>query len=517
MGTWETDALVIGSGIAGCVTALELAERGVEVLLVTAGRDPWDSNTEHAQGGIIYRGKEDSPELLVEDILRAGAGASLPAAARLLAEEGPRLVEELLIGKWGVPFSRRPDGSLDLTREGGHSVPRIIHADDRTGHAIEQALVQALKEEPKVHVRARHTAVDLLTPSHHSTDPLAVYGPLECVGAYVYDQESGEVHTVLARATVLATGGLGRIYWHTTNPPRARGDGYAMAARAGARLVNMEYVQFHPTALYHPSGRFLISESMRGEGAELVTSDGKPFMHRYHPEGALAPRDIVARAILNEMLQRGEECVYLDPSTMGMSEEQIKERFPHIYQACLERGIDITREPIPVVPAAHYACGGVLVDEWGRTNIHRLYAVGEVSCTGLHGANRLASTSLLEGLVWGYRAAWHIAEQSYPRPRREIPPWRGETGKVDVALIAQDEAAIRQTMWNYVGLIRSRARLERAKEDLSRLRDTIERFYRQARLTDALIGLRNMVEVALLVTQAAWHNTKSRGCHFRED
>jgi len=518
MAEWESDVLVIGSGIAGCVSALEAADLGLEVILITGSQEPAESNTDYAQGGIIYRGKGDSPDLLVQDILTAGAGVTFPPAARRLATEGPRLVEELLIGKWGVPFSRDEGGQLDLTKEGGHSLARIIHADDLTGRAIERTLIQAVLEHPRITTLTAHAAVDLITPSHHSADPLDIYRDLECVGAYVYHQDQGLVETFLARATVLATGGLGRIFMHTTNPPRARGDGYAMAARAGARLVNMEYVQFHPTTLYHPAaGRFLISESLRGEGAELVTSDGRPFMTKYHPLGALAPRDIVARAIHQEMLERGDHCVYLDLSPSGMTPERIRERFPHIYTTCAQFGLDITQQPIPVVPAAHYECGGILVDEFGRTNIRRLYAVGEVACTGLHGANRLASTSLLEGLVWGYHAAHHLAEQNFPRPACEIPAWQDETGEVDPALIAQDETVIRHTMWNYVGLTRSQRRLERAREGLGHLASMIEKFYRYARLTDPLLGLRNMVEVAQLVTQAAWHNKESRGCHFRED
>lgn len=517
-GDIESDVLVIGSGIAGCVTALEAADRGCEVVVLTGSRDPIESNTGHAQGGIIFRGEEDSPDLLVQDILTAGAGVTSPPAAWLLATEGPRLVQELLIDRWQVPFSRNEDGTLNLTREGGHSVARILHADDLTGRAIESTLIAAMQQHPRIALFTGHTAIDLITPSHHSLDPLDVYRDLECIGAYVYDRESNTVKVFRARATVLATGGLGRLYLHTTNPPRSRGDGYAMAARAGARLINMEYVQFHPTTLFRPGAdRFLISESLRGEGAELINASGEAFMKRYHPLGALAPRDVVARAIHSQLLERGEECVFLDLSASGMSPDHIRERFPHIYHNCLRFGVDITTQPIPVVPAAHYECGGILVDDWGRTNLARLYAVGEVACTGLHGANRLASTSLLEGLLWGYRAARHLATQGWERSQVHIPPWQEETGRIDPALIAQDESTIRSTMWNYVGLIRSTGRLQRARNDLIQLRQTIENFYRHARLSDSLIGLRNMSEVALLITQAAWHNKTSRGCHFRED
>lgn len=517
-GDIESDVLVIGSGIAGCVTALEAADRGLEVAILTGSRDPTESNTGYAQGGIIFRGQEDTPELLVQDILTAGAGVTAPPAAWLLATEGPPLVQALLIERWQVPFSRNEDGTLNLTREGGHSTARILHADDLTGRAIESKLIAAAQHHPRITIFPGHTAVDLITPSHHSLDPLDVYRDLECVGAYVYDRESNTVKTFRARATVLATGGLGRLYLHTTNPPRSRGDGYAMAARAGARLINMEYVQFHPTTLFRPGAeRFLISEALRGEGAELINASGEAFMKQYHPLGALAPRDVVARAIHSELLERGDECVFLDLSASGMAPDHIRERFPYIYTTCLRFGVDITAQPIPVVPAAHYECGGVLVDSNGQTNLARLYAVGEVACTGLHGANRLASTSLLEGLLWGYRAARHLAAQGLERCRVQIPPWQEETGSIDPALIAQDESTIRSTMWNYVGLIRSTGRLQRARSDLTQLRQTIDSFYRHARLTDSLIGLRNMAEVALLITQAAWHNKTSRGCHFRED
>ncbi|MGH9470609.1 MAG: L-aspartate oxidase [Terriglobia bacterium] len=516
----KTDVLVLGSGLAGCAAAWAAAKQGAEVLLVTRAERPEENNTFWAQGGIIYEGKNDSPEMLVQDILTAGAGLSSPEAAWLLSREGPRLVKEILIDELGVGFDRVPDdGGWHLTAEAAHSLPRILHHKDQTGSAIERVFLDRVAAHPKVRLMAATTAVDLLTVSHHSEEPLDVYKPLTCAGAYVLHQPSGEVFPILARETILATGGLGRIYLHTTNPPGAVGGGIAMASRAGARCINMQYVQFHPTTLYHPSGRFLISEALRGEGARLVDSRGQEFMQRFHPNGSLAPRDVAARAIYQVMLESGEPCAYLDISHKPAA--QVRDRFPGIYAHCLELGIDITRQPIPVVPAAHYSCGGIAVNEWGQTNLVRLRAVGEVSCTGLHGANRLASTSLLECLVWGTRAGAHSAQSAssstdaceFPR----IVPWRYEHEAVDPALIAQDWVTIQQTMWNYVGLIRSEKRLNRAYELLRELDAEISRFYEKAEVTDAIIGLRNGIQTARVLLLAARECRQSRGCHYRVD
>jgi L-aspartate oxidase len=516
----KTDILVIGSGLAGCAAAWAAAKKGVEVTLITRAEHPEESNTFWAQGGIIYEGKDDSPEKLVHDILQAGAGLSSPEAAWLLSREGPRLVKEILIDEIGVNFDRAAgdDEEWDLTAEAAHSLPRILHHKDQTGSAIEQVFLARVIEHPRIKLLGKTTAVDLLTVSHHSEEPLDVYKPLTCVGAYVLHQPSGEIFPILAKETILATGGLGRVYLHTTNPPGAVGSGIAMASRAGARCINMQYVQFHPTTLYHPSGRFLISEAMRGEGARLVDSRGREFMSRFHPNGSLAPRDVTARAIYQVMLESGEPCAYLDISHKPA--EQIRDRFPGIYSHCLQLGIDITQQPIPVVPAAHYSCGGIAVDEWGRTNLARLRAVGEVSCTGLHGANRLASTSLLECLVWGTRAGARAADgalsgEDYYIPR--IVPWRYEHEAVDPALIAQDWLTIQQTMWNYVGLIRSEKRLNRAYEILRELDVEISRFYERAEVTDAIIGLRNGIQTARVLLLAAKECRQSRGCHYRID
>ncbi len=517
--TPEIDVLVIGSGLAGAAAALAAARQGARVVMITKTDRPEEGNTWYAQGGIIYHGANDSPERLVADILTAGAGLSDPAAADQLAREGPRLVKEVLIEQAEVPFDVNGAGGLDLTSEAAHSVARIAHYKDATGRAIETAMLARLAREPGATVLCRRTAVDLLTLSHHSRNPLDVYAPPTCVGAYVLDQETRQVETMLAKETILATGGLGRVYLHTTNPRGACGDGVAMAYRAGARCLNMQFVQFHPTTLYHAGERFLISESLRGEGGRLLDPAGREFMTAYHPDGSLAPRDIVARGIHRMMHETGAECAFLDITHRPAA--WVRGRFPQIHARCLEAGIDITTERIPVVPAAHYSCGGIAVDSLGHTSIHRLRAVGEVSCTGLHGANRLASTSLLECLVWGTRAGEDAGQAAVTRgaeyPVPDVDPWQYETEPVDPALIAQDWLTIRQTMWNYVGLVRSRRRLERAHEILRELHMEIGRFYRRGELGDELIGLRNGVQAALAVLLAAMEARESRGCHYRAD
>jgi L-aspartate oxidase len=521
-----TDVLIIGSGIAGATAALNLSrDPNRHIILINRAPDPQESNSLYAQGGIISRGPGDSPELLVEDILAAGAGASLPRAAQILAEEGPALLKEILIDKVKVPFDEQGDGEPDWGQEGAHSRRRILHVGDGTGQAIISALMQKVQEQANIELITEATAVDLITYPHHSRDPLAAYEPVTCHGAYVFDRKGKAVHRTLAAFTILATGGIGRIFRNTTNPSGARGDGLAMANRAGARILNTEYIQFHPTALAVPGAEgFLISEAVRGEGGVLLGPDGRPFMEKYAPEWKdLAPRDVVARAIHTEMETNGYSYVLLDIASY-LPAEEIKARFPNIYYECQKVGLDITLEPIPVVPAAHYFCGGVAVDERGRTNIDRLYAVGEVSCTGLHGANRLASTSLLEGLVWGTRAARDISALLDGRSRcavtpQDIPTWdeSGLTQDSDPALIQGDMQTIQNIMWHYVGLIRSADRLSRAIRELRHMQNEIETFYRRTKLGDGLIGLRNAVEVALIVSQAARHNRQSRGCHFRAD
>jgi len=519
-----TDVLIIGSGIAGAAAALTLAkDPSRKIILITRDPDPVESNTRYAQGGIIHRGPDDNAELLIHDILEAGAGASLPLAAEILAAEGPSRLEQLLIMESGVGFDKSPRGDLDYGQEAAHSRRRILHVGDGTGRTIAEALTAALHRYPNIEIISNATAVDLITYPHHSRNPLDTYAPITCHGAYVFDRKGKAIHRTLAAAIVLATGGLGRIFRNTTNPIGSRGDGLAMASRAGARIINAEYVQFHPTALAVPGAEgFLISEAVRGEGGVLLSPDGVPFMEKYSPQWKdLAPRDVVARAIHTEMESHDYSYVLLDIAS-HMPADALRMRFPNIYAECLRVGIDITRESIPVVPAAHYFCGGIAVDEWGRSSIANLYAVGEVSCTGLHGANRLASTSLLEGLVWGCRAADHIAQLGGTKivpAIEDIPAWdeSGLTKDSDPALIQGDMQTIQNIMWHYVGLIRSGDRLSRAIRELRHLQNETETFYRRTKLSDGLIGLRNAVEAALIIAQAARHNRQSRGCHYRTD
>jgi L-aspartate oxidase len=519
----QTDVLIIGCGIAGATAAIQLARDSQrQITMITRAEQAQDSNSSYAQGGIVTRGQDDTVELLEEDILTAGAGLSYPPAVRQLADMGPKLIQEVLIDKAGLQFDRDENGKLMMGLEAAHTRRRILHVGDGTGEAIMQALLRTLKSIPNITLLTGHTVVDLITFPHHATDPLAVYQALTCHGAYVFNQETRKVEVFLARKTILATGGIGQIFINTTNPSGARGDGVAMAYRAGANIINAEYVQFHPTALSTSgSTKFLISEAVRGEGGILLSPQGKPFMEHYAPDWKdLAPRDIVARGIYSEMVDKGYPYVLLDIAS-HKSSEYIRERFPHIYAYCLKQNIDITRQPIPVVPAAHYFCGGLQVDLEGHTSIPNLYAVGEVSCTGVHGANRLASTSLLEGLVWGVQAAQDIRAQSpgILLDNRDVPEWNDSNliYEPDPNLIQGDMQSVRNLMWHYVGLVRSEYRLNRAIRDLRQQWLDIEEFYRKTRLSDGLIGLRNSIQAALIVAYAAHRNRVSRGCHYRED
>jgi L-aspartate oxidase len=520
----QCDVLIIGCGVAGATAALRLAaNEKLRIVVLTKADDPLESNTYYAQGGIIYEGEDDSPEQLAEDLIRAGDGMNNRRAVDILAYEGPRLVRELLIERYQVPFTLDDDAVLERTREAAHSTSRILHVNDATGRAIQERLIAALRACPNIELYTGMFAVDLLTPAHHSLDRLAIYKPLSCVGAYALDRKTGMVHTILSRVTVLASGGLGQIFLHTTNPEGATGDGLAMAYRAGARILNAEYVQFHPTTFYHRGqARFLISEALRGEGARLLNIEGQPFMHHYAPEWKeLAPRDVVARSIHREMLRTGAPYVYLDIAS-AMPADKVRERFPTICKSCAEYGVDPAKEPIPVVPAAHYFCGGVWADEWGHTDLQRLYAIGEVSCTGVHGANRLGSASLLEGLVWGYRAAEDILASIdgwNGVPNGTIPGWQAPPAShmADPALVEHDMTTIKHSMWYYVGLVRSRQRLERALRDLNTLQQDIDAFYHAVRLDPAIIELRNASLAAIVVARAAWENRESHGCHYRED
>jgi len=539
--------LIIGTGIAGLTTAFTLARAGIRVLLVTKAADPGDCNTAWAQGGIIYQGEGDSADKLITDIMRAGAGISNETAVRFLAEEGPQVVKQLLLDEVHVPFSTTDEGELDLTQEGAHSVSRIIHAGDATGRAIEVSLLNRVKSEPNITLVTEVTAIDLLTTYHHPLDIQVRYRLTNaCVGAYLLDNRTKDVHTIFADYTVLATGGVGQIYLHTTNTRNSIGDGVVMAHRAGARIMNAEYVQFHPTALADKkANHFLISEALRGEGARLRNHRGEYFMEKYAPElKDLAPRDIVARAIVEEMTRNKEEFVFLDLANFYKGPHPIKERFPNIYKACLEIGVDIERDPIPVVPAAHYFCGGVLVNTSGETTLSRLFAIGETSCSGVHGANRLASTSLLEGLTWGYYAAQTIREKmntpassaspavlraaSSLRPGSgpvsdatltTIPDWQptGSENLEDPALILQDWTTIQHTMWNYVGIVRTYERLKRALADMQHLGTRLTKFYHESTITKSIVELFHGQQMAAIVANAAIRNPRSIGAHFRKD
>lgn len=514
----ESDVLVIGAGAAGCACALQAADAGLTVTVLSHLPLPEEgSNTSWAQGGIAYRGIQDSPQLFAQDIQQAGGMICRDSAVELLTRRGPEILEQLLLKRCQVPFKRTEDGALDRTQEAAHSGARILHVGDATGRSIAHHLLRELQAHPRIQMLYNATAIDLIMRGHHTHDPKDLYQRSRCLGAYALIRE--EVHSFVARETVLATGGFGQIYLHTTNPPKARGDGIAMAYRVGARMVNLEYVQFHPTALFHRHApRFLITEAMRGEGGRLLDAQGRSFMEQYDARLELAPRDIVARALHEEMMQSNEPSMFLDIS--HKPKEWVKGRFPTIYETLLKYHIDITQQPIPVVPAAHYACGGIAVGLRGETQVMGLRAVGEVSCTGIHGANRLASTSLLEAITWGVQAAEGIAaeREEHPLPRlNDVKIWELEREETDPALIQQDWLTIQYTMWNYVGLVRSTRRLNRALKILRELQFEVEQFYRRAFPSDAIIGLRNGLQTALAVTHAAFRNRESRGGHYRID
>jgi L-aspartate oxidase len=514
------EVLVLGTGVAGLSAALAAADKGAEVLLVCREADPSTTNTWRAQGGIVFRGEGDSPALLAQDILTAGANYGYDVAAHFLASEGPRAVQEWLLDRLQVPFERREDGVLDLALEGAHSVPRVLHAEDHTGAAIEDALLAAARAHPRIRLEVTFQGIDLLTTHHHSRRARDRYAlDNHCIGAYLLEVPTGRVCTVLAASTVLATGGAGALYIHTSNHSGSVGSGFAMASRAGARLLNLEFIQFHPTCLFlRGAPRFLITEALRGAGAHLVNASGERFMTRYHPQAELAPRDVVARSIIDEMHRTDSECVFLD---LGPGAPELAERFPTVAATCERYGIDIGRERIPVVPAAHYTCGGVVSDLRGRATIPGLYAAGEVACTGVHGANRLASTSLLEGLTFGVAAGRDAAERALADPISDnlaavIDDWQPVSGpsNEDPALIAQDWSAIRHTMWNYVGIERTPERLERAVADLRHQLVRLEQFYKTTPISAALVNLFHGCTAAGLIAHAAQRNPLSVGCHY---
>jgi L-aspartate oxidase len=512
----QFDCLIIGSGIAGLFLALKMAPEG-SVALVTK-KSSAESNTNYAQGGIAaVTGKDDSFEMHVRDTLAAGAGLCKEQVVRTIVQEGPARVAELM--QLGMRFSQResPGGGgeteLDLGREGGHSKRRILHAKDVTGRELERALLTAAETRPSIRIFENHIAIDLIT-----THKLGQTGPNRCLGAYVLEKGTGQVKVFAAKATALASGGCGKVYLHTTNPDIATGDGVAMAYRAGVPVADMECMQFHPTCLYHPKAKsFLISEAVRGEGAVLKTVAGSEFMEHYHPLKSLAPRDVVARAIDSEMKRSGAEHVYLDITNKPAP--FIIHRFPNIYQTCLQFGIDITKEPIPVVPAAHYQCGGVVTSVDGETEVAGLYAVGEAACTGLHGANRLASNSLLEAVVCAHRAAQRARIQPLPPPEAAIPPWQsGNAHNPDEMVVVShlwDE--IRRLMWDYVGIVRTDKRLQRALNRIANLQAEIQEYYWDFIVTSDLLELRNIALVAELIVRCAMQRPESRGLHYNLD
>ena len=520
----KTDFLVIGSGVAGLMFALKVAEAGT-VALVTK-KEAMDSNTNLAQGGIAsVFGDMDSFDLHIDDTLASGDGLCNRDVVEMVVKNGPGRINELI--DMGVRFNLREnqpqdvadDIRFDLGREGGHSKNRIVHAKDMTGREVEKVLVQKVHDHPRIELYENHMAVDLITHSTRLKRGLVTTTHEDfCCGAYVLERGSNRVKTFAARITLLATGGAGKVYLYTSNPDIATGDGVAMAYRAGATVANMEFVQFHPTCLFHPAAKnFLISEAVRGEGGILIDAHGRPFMGDYDPQKDLACRDVVARAIDTELKKSGADSVFLDIS--HKDPDFVKRRFPNINAKCLEYGIDMSRAPIPVVPAAHYMCGGVATDMHGRTDIRRLYAVGETACTGLHGANRLASNSLLEALVYADAAATDAMDslrQNSTDPLPDPPPWddTGTSDSDEMIMVAHNWDEIRRLMWNYVGIVRSNKRLARAQRRIDIIQNEIHEYYWNFKVTPDLIELRNIAVVAELIIKCAQHRLESRGLHY---
>lgn len=518
----KTDVLIIGSGIAGLFAALKISEFA-DVIIVTK-KEKAESNTNYAQGGIAsVISQRDSFDKHIEDTLIAGAGLCKRESVELMVKEGPDRIKDLI--SVGTQFTKR-DGDFDLAREGGHSMPRILHAKDFTGKEIERALIEAVAQKKNIQVLENYVAIDLLTEHNITYKNLSKLENQNCWGAYLLNCLNNQVTKITAKATILATGGLGQVYLHTTNPKIATGDGFAMAYRAGVKLGNMEFIQFHPTALYgsaslpeFDSRSFLISEAVRGFGGILRTKDGNEFMHKYDSRKELAPRDIVARAIDSELKKSGDDFVYLDIT--HKKAEDIIDHFPNIYNTCLKMGIDITKSMIPVVPAAHYACGGIVVDSDSRTSLRGLYACGEVSMTGVHGANRLASNSLLEAVVFAFRASKNIKEflSEYKTTLPEFPEWddSGTLSQDEKVLITHTIKEVKHTMWDYVGIVRSNERLRRAQKRISMLYEENEKMYKKTKIFQSILEARNLIACAHVIIKSAQMRKESRGLHFNID
>jgi len=525
----NTDLLIIGSGAAGLSAAITAADLGIDCIVICKNY-AMDCNTSHAQGGIAaVLSPGDSVENHIADTTNTGGGLCLNEAVKFLAENGAEAIKKLV--KIGANFSKSPQSdawqNLDLGREGGHHAHRVVHSKDQTGLEIENTLLAAAKQNPKITLLEYHTLIELIT-EHNLINPdpagagsKTTTNSANCFGAYILDRKAGKIFSISAKSTVLATGGIGAVYQHSTNPQSATGDGIAAAWRAGAKIANLEFVQFHPTTLFHRDAQsFLISEALRGFGAVLKNKDGEEFMQKYHEMKSLAPRDVVARAIDNEMKTSGEKCVYLD--IRHANPELLIENFPLIYAQCLKFGIDITKEMIPVVPACHYCCGGIEVNLDGETNIKNLYAIGECSCTGVHGANRLASNSLLEAVVFGRRAVEKIAESSAGKsliPQNCIKTWddSGTEFADEWVLVSHNLDEIQKIMWNYLGIVRNNTRLQRALSRICLIREEIEQFYKKTKVCTPVLELRNIACVAELVIRSAILRKESRGLHFTTD
>ncbi|NQU45438.1 MAG: L-aspartate oxidase [Chlorobium sp.] len=507
-----TDVLVIGSGIGGLYFAIHMAEKA-NVTIITK-KDSSTSNTNWAQGGIAATmDSGDSAELHINDTLDAGAGLCNRDMVATMVKEGPEHINRLI--SLGVNFTTSDHEHLHLGKEGGHSRSRIVHAQDLTGREVENALLRSVENHPNITLLEHHFAIELLTQHHLGIKT----NDITCYGAYVLDSRQRRAKKILAKITMIASGGLGHVYPHTTNPDIATGDGVAMAYRAGAEIANMEFIQFHPTSLYHPKAKsFLISEAVRGFGGILRLKNGQEFMHKYDKRQNLAPRDIVARAIDSEIKKSGEECVYLDVTHIDA--DKTREHFPNIYETCLTFGIDMTREMIPVVPAAHYSCGGVRTNSRGRTTLNRLYACGETSCTGVHGANRLASNSLLEALVFAWRSCNDI-EQELPLIENNVkfPDWddSGTVNPEERILVAHNKREAQQVMNDYVGIVRSDLRLQRAQRRIDFLKEETESFYKKTKITTQTLELRNLIKVASMIIESAIKRRESRGLHYTTD